>query len=1599
MGQWDKEAGDILFSPWVLRSAWNKVCSWYAKGEWYDPAEFLAWKSDPWRHLAVLAEELKNGTYKPSPFPEVPYPKKGHYTRHYVMPSVRDQVAFMVFLVLLGPFFEARMPNVSFGNRLFRPRVLKAPCDDESAKHKRWFRAPFSLSHAQVYDGFPSSYGLFRRLLQWIVNRSVLGNGTSLGIDELNTEDPDLLPYYDFLNGNSGGFDLVWARLDLRMAYPSVDRTELAKTLTALVQNEVKLQAVETPSHKSEDLTFSRWGRPGFPSLYADSKGFKSWIEPARPFLHEHPWHYLAGDSRFLEEQRKGEELRQRLAEQLAELVNQVQYAPWENPAGWVDSTWSVEPCTRQCPNYCKCKKEVGNEDRYWVGHHGTLPVGCEDILIDNDRCAGLPTGLAISGLLLNVALTPVDETMCCLIEDVQKQGRHLFYLRFVDDMVLLAQNPSDLQMALDTLRYSLARYCGNRLKLNELKAKPPGVRSYLSSNCGKDQLDHGNQRDLGNFLKSSDYLTRENVELFTTSVVREISGLADETLEEMAGAPGIERLEQLMELAALDIDDFEVGDDARLSFAVNKIARASWPKGHVVCDDRILSPEAYVQRILLIAETALRKHPWRFRLWKAIMVIALRASRPFYDKDYGKEWLFKSIIPLIRWPLQKGNEMNHEVFSQRYSLQSWEDMHEDRSFPGPHENCSQEDCKKCPNSYKLYHSRKHRCMERTSFHRSQFWREWATCVRALRHIAENEDATSSFGTWLAYFTPESARTALSWFSKIDEFAREIYLRGEWDSNEEQRFFWWWEAEALVHAALSAGRLTADQIMKLGAPRPGLLRNPEHVGIDYLVEVLGKGLSDRSRKRLEATLKTIMLPKRCNSEKDAPTETVSAELCSTVEDPTEKTKKYPGIWGAIYSLDTTSRTWSRERSSWSKLIPPPGDPELAQFGNMGLWEDFHEILLTYESCIFDKPEFVPTCSELWKRFILFQAYASIRRLLMAHGVRVNWIMFSNWFKTELEKYQIQSGRRVLETTLYKAVYSVSDCSDPLPLPAQVPAVPMNPKLACSLIKAINDTVSVPRASFISPSTVVLPDSEFRRFVDIRKSVLVRGNKRIFTSVPNEWEKPGLVPLEPTHPAPHPLFIFPALFFARPRGENECNHTPGLECFSIKWQKAATLLWMLDGGEHVLDNLLAFVPYQPPLVERDDFRSRFVLPENVWMFIEKALGSNRPEWPNIKDSLEFGEFDSQITPITIDSSGNWTLSPGSDQKGQNNTKLLDELRIRLVQPTATPRWSCWLPSKTRQFFSFGHDSVGKISEEMAHRLLEARNENRLISREAEKQSSHRDMVIMFPEWFAAPNHVPHLKQFCRETGIAVLCGLLPRELPRAVPAIKKVRARGLRCLVNEAVLILPDFQPFSQENRLELPTKVYEFRVRKCCPNVSEISLLMALEQRLQDTHWMFVGGNGWYVFEYPGWGAFTITICSDVLTTGKWRRLAGRIQHLFIPAWNKDIDLFDQVTWTRGYELYANAICANHGVYGGSVVWSPKHGYEKEVFRVHGGNKGIAIVVTVPVRSLVEAKDNQYCDSVREETHKWLGLADPKSKDPGTKGGRFKTPAPRIEEE
>ena len=107
--------------PVILWGAWLRVDSWYKYGELAPQPELSYWRLHPEARLRELAEAFRRDDWSPDRWPQVPYPKKGGRLRHYAMPAVRDQVAFMAHMVALGPILDQQIVNFAFGNRWYRP--------------------------------------------------------------------------------------------------------------------------------------------------------------------------------------------------------------------------------------------------------------------------------------------------------------------------------------------------------------------------------------------------------------------------------------------------------------------------------------------------------------------------------------------------------------------------------------------------------------------------------------------------------------------------------------------------------------------------------------------------------------------------------------------------------------------------------------------------------------------------------------------------------------------------------------------------------------------------------------------------------------------------------------------------------------------------------------------------------------------------------------------------------------------------------------------------------------------------------------------------------------------------------------------------------------------------------------------------------------------------------------------------------------------------------------------------------------------------------------------------------------------------------------
>lgn len=435
----------------------------------------------------------------------------------------------------------------------------------------------------------------------------------------------------------------------------------------------------------------------------------------------------------------------------------------------------------------------------------------------------------------------------------------------------------------------------------------------------------------------------------------------------------------------------------------------------------------------------------------------------------------------------------------------------------------------------------------------------------------------------------------------------------------------------------------------------------------------------------------------------------------------------------------------------------------------------------------------------------------------------------------------------------------------------------------------------------------------------------------------------------------------------------------------------TLLTAMDGGEAILDGLSQRGLGTVPFVDRWAWRSRIHLPMEAWQEIENVLRwSEAPheDTTSTKETLnealgpshckltsdDFlrervdisldGELDAEVVrtvrlPDSVD-------EPLPQELLLNKSRLKDELLVRIGQIQRWPEGT----SVASSFPAVDSDPASHILEQVAAAFHSPNHVS---------HGSAPDLVLL-PEVSIPQTEVRTVRELTTQTGIASLSGLYWRTLPPVYGANRNPAAR--RWFVNEAELAVP----IGHGDRG--PTGVRWYRVRKPVPAHIETGLAQQLTNS-RGTHWKILRGQRWYRFLHPRWGDFTVAVCADLLDTAPWRSLRGELLHLFMVAFNRDVDLYDSLTWVRAYENYVNLVAVNHGRFGGSFLWTPRRSHGHELARLRGEQLFLIADVKVPVKGLIRAQAKGVRHAVKAAARSWKGEKPTRSE--------FKAPPPGFE--
>ena len=1442
-------ASDVLAHPTILRGAWSRVDAWYRQGELAPQPELSRWRLFPEAMLADLAEDLRDDAWRPEQWRQVPYPKKGARLRHYMMPTVRDQVAFMAHMVAIGPILDQQVANFAFGNRWYRPIAW-----DRRQEPPRWIHRPYPVLTNKTYLPYSRSHGLFRRVAHWTVARmtgAALPSSDESGRPQLPEDyDPENLPPWttaEWWQGPENASHAFWVALDIELAYPAVQIDQLAGAIDRAL----------TPPADVDNLF------DGCPSLVSDA---------------------LAVDV-----------VRVDIGRRLTKALGQVTV----DPSGIPRAAWAP-PRNHLLPRVL---------DRPY---------------------RGIPTGLAISGMLLNAAFLDADQQVIRYLGQSSGERRGAI-VRFADDMYVLSRSAEGVFALVEAVHSALSGVGDvslatpnqvSNLCINFGKIKPDAARDLIGAylveagwrRCPQCEqplppaqapptadrgllawwsaAGQGDHRSLREALERS-AVAQEDVGPFVTDLVERLSEVGTDTLRQRFGEGARDHLARLHELARFDIDDEQVRPDTRRAFAVNRLARAWLPRMHEADEER-----RELRRIRDTVSFVVDHTPWKFSIWRAVVRCAARRPlgelfSPETDEE-AAQWLSQQLVRIA----YSTNPTDTASWAN-----TWPEGEDDGHARGR------------SGWRHLY----------LSYVRAAFWHALADVARELgRHAARLADEDNDAWVpapilWTARAVPDDSHESVAVsLGDIDKWVDVLYPT---EANLALAR-WPWEADEFVGAVLAIHPTTelADGWRSAASPgstlrvpsTPRLGQMPKTTRLLSEIGRLQTTGQRRNRKLDNGGLANLYLGRADN-----------------------------GLGALLFPTSTGPRI-KRSRAN----------PQATVAAGLALGcFDCINVDLSQRAL----PRLEGSLNDPGRGLYLLAVYERARRLL--------------------------AGQKVLKSrlsTVHRLLWGKpanARLSDWKLIPWETPALGLPTRVAAGLLAAHHGTPL--------PIGWVPGDGPLTWLIDDTAGVLAAGRRQQFESkaaMPTEHQLVRVARSPDWELLPHPAYYLP-LIPATSRGVHAESY--------VVYCDVLLFLTALDGGERILDGLTKWGVGGTPFVDRWSWRSRIHLPLESWRMIECILRWN--EYPDSDvtalqtDLLESlpgypfatlsGEdFQPERVDVVLDSRDDMeivrTIHPAGEVSGPElppdlritGDSVGSHLVVRVGQVLAWPD----RPDVVNRFPAVPTNTANAMIEQVANVFLAP----------SQTAGDAEPNLVVLPELAVPQQEIGSLRDLVRTEGKGAVAGLYWRELKPPYPSRM---VRSWACFVNEAELIVPIGNDAG-------PPTVRWFRVRKPNPAHTETGLARALSKRPPRTKWRLLPGERWYRFVHPEWGDFTVAICADLIDAGPWRALRGELLHLLMVAFNKDVDLFDNLTWVRAYENYVNVVSVNHGLYGGSFLWTPRRTHGRELARLRGSNLVLTADVKLPVRELYWAQRNGVAKAIVQSAHEWQGKK--------AKQTSFKSPPP-----
>lgn len=205
------------------------------------------------------------------------------------------------------------------------------------------------------------------------------------------------------------------------------------------------------------------------------------------------------------------------------------------------------------------------------------------------------------------------------------------------------------------------------------------------------------------------------------------------------------------------------------------------------------------------------------------------------------------------------------------------------------------------------------------------------------------------------------------------------------------------------------------------------------------------------------------------------------------------------------------------------------------------------------------------------------------------------------------------------------------------------------------------------------------------------------------------------------------------------------------------------------------------------------------------------------------------------------------------------------------------------------------------------------------------------VILIPEFSIAEQFENEIKNLAEQTGSIIITGL-----------DFKVKGKNVR---NQAIVAIPYRWPHGFQK-----SRAKTFYFGKHFPAKEEKDFLRECGKHFEPCDEI-------YILDAGAYGRIGLAICADFYDIERYVLYKGRIQHLFILAYNKDVKSFLFLAESISRLVYCNVIICNTGHYGGSICFSLKEkDFQRYIYRHEGANLFTSQIVELPVKSFKESQ-------------------------------------------